>query len=143
MAAETQGAPDTRPMAPFDDLGTWDLALLGLLLAVAWVIYGLKLRRDGAAGGGEVDRYLRRTDLAAGARPRNAAEWVISLVNTRLPLVFGVLVGASLLGLLVGILLDDDVLTVTFVVVGSMFALAAAFFLGVAHLEARLPGGGR
>lgn len=130
-------------MPLLDDLGFAELALLGTVLAVAWAAYWFKLRTDAAIGGAEVDRYLFRTDLAEGAAPRNAPEWVIKLVTTRLALVFVLLVGGALIGLLVGVALDDEPITVTFAYLVAFFGLAAAFFLGAPHLEARLPGRGR
>lgn len=130
-------------MSRVGDVGLAEVALVGLLLAVAWVAYWFKLRRDAVAGGAEVDRYLLRTDLASGATPRNAAEWVIKLVTTRLDLVFGVLVGGALLGLLVGLAIEEDALAVTFAFLTVLFLFAAAFFIAAPHLEARLPGGRR
>ncbi|MFW6448123.1 MAG: hypothetical protein ACOC0X_01130 [Halobacteriota archaeon] len=129
-------------MSMLDDLGPAEIALLGVFLLAAWTAYWLKLRTDAASGGTEADRYLFRTDLAEGGAPRNAVEWVIKLVITRQRLVHAFLVGGSLLGLLGGVLLDEETLVVLFGFLTALFLVAAALFLGAPYLEARLPGGG-
>ncbi|MFP4628760.1 MAG: hypothetical protein ACLFMX_07210, partial [Halobacteriales archaeon] len=107
-----------------------------------WMGYWLKLRNDAATGAVGADRYLYRTDLAEGAAPRNVVEWFIKLVITRPALVHAALVGGATLGLLAGLLLDEESLVLVFGFLTAMFLAAAALFLGAPYVEARLPGGG-
>lgn len=111
------------------------LGIIGILLVaylVTWLRYRLIATGSPAS---DVDQYLFRRDLAGGAAPQNVIESLIAIIIRRTRAVFVFLLGLTVVGFLVMVILDSWSGMVLFGYLFVIVAIAATLFLGAPYVE--------